>query len=309
MSRLGQALERAATGMVSRRQARHEAVALPIEPTEQELQPVPEGVELLSDEQGSGSGAVEEPQPAPRFREFNREYVDKLIIATTVPHALREQYRRLGANLHHAQEEVGIKTLMVTSTVPDEGKTLTAVNIAMTLSESYRRRVLLVDADLRRPSLDEVFKLPKGFGLNEALTGRSDRKIAITQISRNLALLPAGSPNHDPMSTLTSERMRTLLKEAAATFDWVILDTPPIGILTDAKLLGTMVDGALLVVRAGRTPADLVQRSVDSLGKNRILGVILNRAQPRKGVKAYSYDYTYSYYYYTSSKKRPDGQR
>lgn len=309
MSRLGQALQRARTGIVSRRQVQQEALTTPVESLGEELQTASESSAALSDAPEPTGGAVDEPQPAARFQEFNREYVDKLIISTTVPHALREQYRRLGANLHHAQEEVGIKTLMVTSTVPDEGKTLTAVNIAMTLSESYRRRVLLIDADLRRPSLDEVFKLPKGFGLNEALTGRADRKVSITQISRNLALLPAGSPNHDPMSTLTSERMRTLLTEAAASFDWVILDTPPIGILTDAKLLGTMVDGALLVVRAGRTPADLVQRSVDSLGKNRILGVILNRAQPRKGVKAYSYDYTYSYYYYASSKKRPEGQR
>lgn len=293
MSRLGAALERAATGVVARRDTPVEPEVIPqAEP----VTPAPEWV----------PPAAEQTLPdteRSRFREFNREYVDKLVVSNTVPQALREQYRRLAANLHHAQEEGGIKTLMVTSAVPDEGKTLTATNIALTLSESYRRRVLLIDADLRRPSLDEVFMMPKGFGLNEALTGRPDRKVSIIQVSRNLSLLPAGTPDPDPMSTLTSDRMRNLIKEASLAFEWVIMDTPPIGILTDAKLLGTMVDGCLLVVRAGRTPADLIQRAVDSLGKNRILGVVLNRAAQRKAPGAdYNYD---SYYYGNSRAKKP----
>jgi capsular exopolysaccharide synthesis family protein len=223
-----------------------------------------------------------------------------------VPNALREQYRRLAANLHHAQEQGGIRTLMITSAIPDEGKTLTATNIALTLSESYHRRVLLIDADLRRPSLDEVFMMPKGYGLNEALTGQAERKVSVIQVSRYLSLLPAGSPNPDPMSTLTSDRMRRLIKEAAETFDWVIMDTPPIGILTDAKLLGSMVDAAVLVIRAGRTPAELIQRSVDALGKNRILGVVLNRAERRRNIGR---DYTYDSYYYAYNRHRSVGER
>ena len=242
-----------------------------------------------------------------QFREFNKEYVDKLVVSATVPNALREQYRRLVANLHHAQEEGGIRTLMVTSAVPDEGKTLTATNIALTLSESYHRRVLLIDADLRRPSLDEVFMMPKGFGLNEALTGRTEQKVSVIQVSRHLSLLPAGTPTPDPMATLTSDRMRRLIAEAASAFEWVIMDTPPIGILTDAKLLGSMVDGALLVVRAGRTPAELIQRSVDAIGKNRILGVVLNRAERHGGSMAR--DYTYDSYYYAYNRHRGAGER
>lgn len=305
MSRLGAALERAATGLVSRRDASAEPV--PMEPqvhtmAEPDRAPVmPQQAADVPPEVSSGAPLADSDRL--RFREFNRDYVDKLVVSNTVPHALREQYRRLAANLHHAQEEAGIKTLMVTSAVPDEGKTLTATNIALTLSESYRRRVLLIDADLRRPSLDEVFMMPKGYGLNEALTGRADRKVSIIQVSRNLSLLPAGTPDPDPMSTLTSERMRNLIKEASTAFEWVIMDTPPIGILTDAKLLGTMVDGALLVVRAGRTPADLIQRAVDALGKNRILGVVLNRAESRHGSgQDYKYDSYYSYY--SNNRKR-----
>jgi protein-tyrosine kinase len=293
MSRLGAALERAATGVVVTRTS-------PEHTTDPEVPSAGLFADDLhlrdADEPPAGDASAET-----RFRQFNKEYVDKLVVSPNVPHALREQYRRLAANLHHAQEEGGIRTLMVTSAVPDEGKTLTATNIALTLSESYRRKVLLIDADLRRPSLDEVFMVPKGFGLNEALTGNADRKVSVIQISRNLSLLPAGSPNPDPMSSLTSDRMRRLIKEAGAAFEWVIMDTPPIAILTDATLLGSMVDGALLVVRAGQTPAELVQRSVDALGKNHIVGVVLNRAERRRNIGR---DYTYDSYYHGYGRQR-----
>ena len=101
------------------------------------------------------------------------------------------------------------------------------------------------------------------------------------------------------MSTLTSERMRRLLTEASSAFDWVIVDTPPVGILTDAKLLVDMVDAALFVVRAGRTPADLVQRAMDSVGRNRIIGVVLNRVDPRRMPGGGGY---YDSYYYGGRK-------
>ena len=100
--------------------------------------------------------------------------------------------------------------------------------------------------------------------------------------------------------------MRRLIKEASEAFEWVIMDTPPIGILTDAKLLGSMVDAAVLVVRAGRTPAELIQRSVDALGKNRILGVVLNRAERRRN---FGQDYTYDSYYYAYNRHRGAGER
>jgi capsular exopolysaccharide synthesis family protein len=305
VSRLGAALQRAATGVIAPREPQEPRVDDMVVEAPSQFQDAPsqfqmeEPVRDAVPQDGDGGEAY-------RFREFNKDYVDKLVVSTSVPNALREQYRRLAANLHHAQEEGGIKTLMITSAVPDEGKTLTATNIALTLSESYHRRVLLIDADLRRPSLDEVFMMPKGWGLNEALTGKADRKVSVIQVSRYLSLLPAGSPDPDPMSTLTSERMRRLIKEASDSFDWVIMDTPPIGILTDAKLLGGMVDAAVLVVRAGRTPAELIQRSVDSLGKNRIIGVVLNRAERRRNI---GHDYTYDSYYYAYNRQRSVGER
>ena len=232
------------------------------------------------------------------FKGFHADHLEKLVISPTVPQPLRETYRRLAATLHAEQSEHGTKVLMISSAVPDEGKTLTAANIALTLSESYEFRVLLIDADLRRPSLDSLFSIGRAEGLNEALTSVPPRQIPVIRVSKYLSLLPAGKPDPDPMSSLTSERMRRLLAEAAAQHDWVIIDTPPVGILTDAKLLGSMADGALLVVRAGKTPSTLVQQAIDVLGRDRILGVVLNRTETRHTFGAYS-AYGSDYYYGT----------
>jgi receptor protein-tyrosine kinase len=229
------------------------------------------------------------------FEGFDPSHSEKLIVSETLPASLREQYRRLGALLHHTQAANGMKLIMISSAAPNEGKTLTATNIALTLSESYQRRVLLVDADLRRPSLDHLFKIPVIFGLSEALSSEPERTVSVIQVSKNLSLLPGGKPNSDPMSVLTSDRMRRLLAEAAASFDWVIIDTPPVGILTDANLLGAMVDAAVLVVRAGKTSLVEVQRAVQAIGREKILGVVLNRAERRHSSEADSYYYA-SYY-------------
>jgi len=168
---------------------------------------------------------------------------------------------------------------MVTSAVTGEGKSLTATNLALTLSQSYRRRVLLIDADLRRPSLHRIFQVQNVFGLTEGLKARDERQLAIVEISEYLSLLTAGRPDPDPMSGLTSDRMRRILNEASTKFDWIVIDTPPVALLPDANLLAAMVDVAVLVVGATRTPYDLVQRAAESIGRDKIMGVVLNRVE------------------------------
>jgi len=190
----------------------------------------------------------------------------------------REQYRRLAATLHHAQEDTGLKVVMIASAVVGEGKTLTASNLALTLSESYRRTVLLIDGDLRRPALHVVFNLDAPYGLSEGLLSVVEQKLPLYRVSPRLTILPAGTPISDPMAGLTSNRMRRVIQEARAAFDWVIVDTPPVGLLPDANLLATMADGTLLVVRAGSTPYHQVTRAIDALNRDRLLGVVLNSA-------------------------------
>jgi capsular exopolysaccharide synthesis family protein len=212
------------------------------------------------------------------------------------PHLL-EEYRKLAATLHHAQQDRGIKIVMIASAVPNEGKTLTASNLALTLSESYRRRVLLIDADLRHPSLHEAFQVPSITGLSDGLRSSEETRLNLVQLSPSLTLLPGGRPDHDPMSILSGPRMKKVLGEAAENFDWVIVDTPPVGLLPDANLLAAMVDGALLVVRANQTPFAAVKRAVDTLGRDKVLGVVMNAVNMGRPPHAYGYDY----YHYTNS--------
>ncbi len=182
---------------------------------------------------------------------------------------------------------------MVTSAMAGEGKTLTATNLALTFSESYRRSVLLVDADLRRPTLHEIFQVPNVSGLGDGLRAEKEQKLALVQVSPRLTILTAGRPDPDPMSGLTSERMKRVIEEAATRFDWVIIDTPPVGLLPDAKLLANMADATLLIVRARTTPYQYAKRAMETLGRERVFGVVLNRAEDGLGTGGYDY---YSYY-------------
>ncbi len=219
---------------------------------------------------------------------------EKVVVDENMMPASREQYRRLAAALHHAQSATGVKVVMIASAVASEGKSLTAANLALTLSESYRRNVLLIDADLRRPSLHTIFKVRGAPGLNEGLTAPDEPKLPLHDVSPRLTILPAGMPNSDPMAGLTSRRMQSLIDEAREAFAWVIIDTPPVGLLTDANLLASMVDGAVLVVKAGSTPYELVKRAVDTIGPAKLLGVVLNRADTGLG----RYSSQYSDYYH-----------
>jgi protein-tyrosine kinase len=242
---------------------------------------------------------VEPAEPVgPAAKSSLLSHVDSRLATKTVVDdgmlpASREQYRRLAAALHQAQRANGFKVAMIVSAVAGEGKSLTVANLALTLSESYLRNVLLIDGDLRRPSLHTIFQVPGEPGLSDGLISSEDPKLPLHRLTPRLAVLPAGRPTSDPIGALTSDRMRRLVDEAREVFDWVLIDTPPIGLLTDAALLSSMADGVVLVVKAESTPYEMVTRAVEAIGRDRLLGVVLNRAkeQPHRT----SYDY-YKYY-------------
>ncbi len=223
---------------------------------------------------------------------------EKLVTASNIEPAPLEQYRKLAAALDDVQAEQGVRVVMVASAVAGEGKTLTAANLALTLSQSYQRTVLLVDADLRRPALHEVLAVPNVGGLGDGL--RSGGSFAIAQITPRLALLTAGPPQADPMGDLASARMRAMLDEARQHFDWVVVDTPPVTLLPDAHLLARIVDRAVLVIQAGKTALPVIARAVEVLGRTRILGVVLNRVNGSQG----SYGYQYERYFRARSAQR-----
>ena len=232
-----------------------------------------------------------------RFERIEMPYRGKTILDQEISAQSLEQYRRLAASLHHAQATNGTKVIMVTSAAVGEGKTLTSSNLALTLSESYQKRVLLVDADFRRPSVHAVFGVPSHNGLAEGLVSDNQR-VQVCQFSERLSVLPGGQPSSDPIAALTSERMRQLVDEARENFDWVILDTPPVALLTDANLVASITDGAVIVVKAGSTSCELVERAVQAVGRERIFGVVLNRASENAQTSEY---YDYSRYYATAA--------
>lgn len=205
------------------------------------------------------------------------EVEGKIVIDAGTSVASIEEYRRLAAALHQMQQESGLRTLMISSPLPRDGKTLTSTNLALTLSESYQRRVLLIDADLRRPSVHHVFGLPNLKGLADGLRSSVSGTLPLIEVSPHLTILPAGPADQSPMAGLTSDRMRSVISEASARFDWVILDSPPIGLMSDANLMAGLVDGVLLVIGAGKTEYSAVARAVAAFGRERIVGIVLNR--------------------------------
>jgi len=227
----------------------------------------------------------------PRALETRFSDADRLkVMGPDADPAVVEQYRRLAAVLHHAQRERRARSVMIASAAPAEGKTLTSTNLALTLSGSYKRRVLLVDADLRRPGIHTIFNLPNAVGLVDALTQPRGSRLPAQAVSPTLWVLTAGRPSPDPMGALVSDAMKDLLTETMETFDWVVVDTPPVAILSDANLLAGMIDTALLVVGARSTPYPLVQRAIAAIGAPKILGVVLNRAERSELSDGYGYN-------------------
>jgi capsular exopolysaccharide synthesis family protein len=220
---------------------------------------------------------------------FSSQWRERLAGGEGSDAALTEQFRQLAATLHHAHRTNGLRNVMFTSASPGDGKTLSAVNLAVVLAESYRYRVLLIDADLRRPSIPNLVDLSDGCGLADALTAPVEQKLALVPITSRLTLLPAGRPISNSLEALTSPRMRHILDEAAERYDWVILDAPPVGAATDARVLSQMVGGTLLVVHAGKTQAPEAQRAIDAIGRQQIIGVVLNGVDPSEAPAHYYY--------------------
>lgn len=212
-----------------------------------------------------------------------------LVVGREMPPVAVEQFRRLAATVHEQQLQSGLKTLMVTSAVPEEGKTLSILNLALTLAESFNRRVLLIDADLRRPSLHRIFGFANTSGLSEWL--RAERNdLPVHAVSPRLSVLPGGHPDTNPMAGLTSARMIQLLADASAQYDWVLIDAPPVLLLPDAQLLSRVTQAVIFVIRAGTTPLASIQKAIAAVGSEFIIGTVLNRAEEEALPSVEGYD-------------------
>ena len=199
-----------------------------------------------------------------------------------------EAYRTLRANLQFTSLDREVRTILVTSAGEGDGKTTVVANLGVALAESGKR-VLLVDADLRRPGVHRLFDLPLTPGLSNLLLEEEPDLAPVATAVPGLFVLPAGDPPPNPGEFVASARLTRLLGRARANFDYVLIDTPPVSLVADAAVLAPATDGVLLVVSAGRTKRDLARRAkeqLDNVGAH-LLGVVLNNAKLEKSLKAY----------------------
>jgi polysaccharide biosynthesis transport protein len=211
-----------------------------------------------------------------------------------------ESYRMLRTAVLLSTAGAPPKTILITSSQPGEGKTTTAVNTAISLSQ-LGASVLLIDADLRRPSIHRAFKIPRDRGLSNYLSGQSPLDDLIVKLPvPNLSALPCGPIPPNPAELISSDRMKELLRALRGQFDHILIDSPPLVSVTDPVILSTMVDGSILVVQAGKCARELTRRARQDLASAgaRLLGVVLNNVNvKREGYDDYDY-YRYAGYNY-----------
>ena len=201
-----------------------------------------------------------------------------------------EAYRRLRTNIEYSSFDDKYKVIVVTSSFPGEGKSTTAGNLAISMSDT-EKKVLLIDCDVRKPSLHRKFKISNSKGLTELIMGKSSFNEISYKYNENLTIITSGSKVPNPSELLGSEVMYRFLQEARENFDYVIMDTPPVKLVTDAQILGSKADGTLLVVKAESTKKNQVASSVDLLRKVNatVMGTVLNAVK-------YTVEKKYDYY-------------
>jgi len=216
-------------------------------------------------------------------------YNGKLVGDAELSFSVREQFRSLAGALVDSARQSGTRVLLVASALAGEGKTLVSSNVAGTLSEALGLRVLLIDVDLRRPSIHSVFDLAPTPGLAESLGSNLEIAVPAIKVSPKLSVVVAGQPPLDPTTIVAGTAMQRLLKQVATQFDWIILDSPPLDLVSDAALIAELADKVLVVVRAGETPYPAVLDVLKNLGSDRVVGVVLNQADDSNGDTSQGY--------------------
>jgi protein-tyrosine kinase len=188
-----------------------------------------------------------------------------------------EEFRTLRSRLDRIRSMTKVKRILISSALPGEGKSFVAANLSFALSRTYNTRVLLVDADLRRPQLHRYLGALEGPGLSEYLHGMAEVQAVIQQSPiQNFCFVPSGRSNSHAAETVANPRWRPFLDKVTECFDWIIIDSPPLMAVNDAAVLACACDGVVLVVRAGTTPYHIVQRVAKEFKEVSVLGVVLN---------------------------------
>lgn len=241
----------------------------------------------------------------------SRQILKDINMDSTLKFRVEESYKSIRANIMFSVMKKGCKTIVVSSAVPNEGKTTTTVNLAISFAQADQK-VLLIDGDLRKPKIHNYFSLPNSPGLTNYLGGKvsssNSEKVSLLNVIhtteyRNLFMLSAGTIPPNPAELLGSEPMAEFIKEIGNDFDYIIIDTPPINVVSDALPLIRESDGVVLVVRSNKTTHPEIQKAIASLEfiDAKILGFIINSVDTNSKEKygyagSYRYDKRYSSY-------------
>ncbi len=257
----------------------------------------------------SRSESVRVAMPDPRFKETSILTYEELVKRCTHPKWTldarnsvfvgadsdrigAERFRTLRSRLYQIAGAQQLKKLLITSSIPAEGKTFVAANLAQSIVRQPDRRVLLIDADLRASRLHQTLGAPSGPGLSDYLSGDVDEFAVIQNgLEGNLCFIPGGSQVSNPSELLLRDRMKHLLDTMSDIFDWIIIDSPPALPVHDASMLADQCDGVLFVVRAGSTDSEIAQRVSAEFRDKNLLGVVLNRVDSADTYNNYYYGY------------------
>lgn len=221
------------------------------------------------------------------------ERVEPRLIAITHPNSnYCEEYRSLRTQVLHRSQRQKLQSIVVASINPSEGKSVTALNLSWLLAQTDGVKALIIDSDLRMPSLTDYLGIETDKGLSHILSGHANLQESIIRLEpAGLHLLPGGEARSDVAELISGPKFKEILREAKEMFDYVIIDAPPLGIFTDANVLINHADGAMLVIRAGRTRYSAVESVLESLPRDRMLGVVLNESEDVLDESHYNYGY------------------
>jgi len=233
---------------------------------------------------------------------YDDNHIDKNMVTLLKPQSFEaEQFKILRTNLLFPSSGKSPRTIMVTSSVPDEGKSLIAANLAVSIAQSIQEYVLLIDCDIRRPCIHTQF----GFGDVPGLSDHLSKGIPVSSLLlktkvNKLSILPGGTLHHNPSELVSSQQMSRLLQEVKYRYSdrFIVIDSPPPKLTAETSALSRQVDGVLLVIEYGRTSREMVSDLVKTIGKEKIIGIVLNKLDMRfanyYGLGKYK---TYSKYY------------
>ncbi|CDM67933.1 tyrosine-protein kinase etk [Clostridium bornimense] len=206
-----------------------------------------------------------------------------------------EAYRTLRTNIQYSSYDKKIKKILVTSSEPSEGKSTIIGNLAVSLSQS-ENTVIILDCDLRKPTMHKKFKISNEVGLTELLVGKKELKDVVQYRNKHLHIITSGKIPPNPAEMLASKSMERLLEQLANEYDYILMDTPPLNAVTDAQVLSTEVDGTLIVIRSEKTKKESILTAKNLLQKvnANILGIVFNDVA--NSINKY-------YYYYGEDKK------